>query len=392
MKLITCFLTVSCFCISQLQSFAQVSNRDEGLVTYTLGTDTTVSQYYSLSGNQFKTTVVLLSGTPVKLEGKGELDKSGDLKQVQSKTFAIDSSGEWKLVSEASNVFTGDSSVYTVTSNGKIVYRRAVPGKGIVSNAADACSFYVFPYMGHFAPQKNGDTLFHCQLSFGECRKYMVARVSKNELSIGSNVMGKIKLYVDDNGRMTRADAIGSSLNFIASVKRDKNDPVAWMNALAKRKFLTGTTAPKTFRDTAVLVSGNKKIEIDYWRPYRRNRQIFGAVVPWNRFWRTGANNATQLRTNVDLVVDGTILPAGKYSLWTYPTETDWQLMINSKADVWGTEYDPKADIIHIPLHVEKMNDITEILKISLLPAADNEARLVIEWENYRVWADMQMN
>jgi Protein of unknown function (DUF2911) len=66
-------------------------------------------------------------------------------------------------------------------------------------------------------------------------------------------------------------------------------------------------------------------------------------------------------------------------------------LMINSKADVWGTEYDPSADIMHVPMHVEKTSEITEILKISLLPSGDDKARLVIEWENYRVWIDVQM-
>ena len=189
--------------LSCLHDTAQTSfGNDHGLVTYKLGSDTTISQYFELNSRRFNTIIIFLTGQVTKYEGSGELDETGDLKEVQSKAFNLDSSGKWNLVSEATNIFNGDSSVYTVSNKGKIVYRRAVKGKGIVSNAADACSFFVFPYMGFFAPRKRGDTLFHCQLSFGECRTYHVARLSEKELKIGSNVMGRVKLFVDRSNRM----------------------------------------------------------------------------------------------------------------------------------------------------------------------------------------------
>jgi hypothetical protein len=190
---------------------------------------------------------------------------------------------------------------------------------------------------------------------------------------------------------MQGADAIGSSLNWIATVERENNkDYGEWLDILAKRKWATGSLAPRTFRDTARLVTGNKNIEVDYWRPYRRNREIFGAVVPWNRIWRTGANNATQFRTTADLNFNGNKLPAGKYSIWTYPTETGWQLIFNKKADVWGTEYDSTANFLKLSLKVEKTSEPVEILKISLLPQDENKTRLIIEWEYYKAWADFE--
>ena len=118
-----------------------------------------------------------------------------------------------------------------------------------------------------------------------------------------------------------------------------------------------GTLAPRTFRDTTRLTLENKKIEVDYWRPYRRNREIFGAVVPWNRIWRTGANNATQLRTDQDLDFSGNKLVTGTYSLWTYPTQQGWQLIVNKQADIWGTEYDSTGNLFKVPLTVEKTAD-----------------------------------
>jgi hypothetical protein len=388
-KLFFIYALMFSFC---LHTWAQkYSQKDRGLVIYKLGTDTTISQFFEFSNKQFHTIILSLTGQATKYEGDGRLDETGDLKQVLSKTFNLDSSGNWVMNNEASNIFTGDSSIYTVKRYGKEVFRRSVPGKGIVSTAADATSFFVFPYMGFFAPSKIGDTLFHCQLSFGECRKFHVARLAKHQLKVGSNVMGILKLFVDDNGRMQGADAIGSSLNWIATVERENNkDYGEWLDILAKRKWATGSLAPRTFRDTARLVTGNKNIEVDYWRPYRRNREIFGAVVPWNRIWRTGANNATQFRTTADLNFNGNKLPAGKYSIWTYPTETGWQLIFNKKADVWGTEYDSTANFLKLSLKVEKTSEPVEILKISLLPQDENKTRLIIEWEYYKAWAEFE--
>src|SRR5438874_12097952 len=153
------------------------SQKDRGLVIYKLGTDTTITQYFNFDNRRFETTIISFTGTVTKYEANGELDESGDIKQVSSRIFSLDSLGNWTMSSEGTNIFSGDSSVYTARRNGKEIAHRAVAGKGIVSNMADAASVIVFPYMGFFAPRKIGDTLFHCQFVFGECRRYQVARL-----------------------------------------------------------------------------------------------------------------------------------------------------------------------------------------------------------------------
>src|ERR1051326_1750334 len=363
-----CLLFIFCSFIHSSIYSQNFSQGDRGLVIYKLGTDTTITQYFNFDNRRFETTIISFTGAVTKYEANGELDESGDIKQVFSKIFILDSVGNWALTAEATNIFTGDSSVYTARRNGKEIAHRAMAGKGIVSNIADAASVIVFPYMGFFAPGKIGDTLFHCQLVFGECRKYHVARLGKNDLKVGSTAMGRLKLFVDDRGRMQGGDATGSSVNWIASVERQGKDYREYLDVMAKRRWATGTLAPKTFRDTTRLTFENKKIEVDYWRPYRRNREIFGAVVPWDRVWRTGANNATQLRSDDDLEFAGNKLISGKYSIWTYPTENGWQLIFNKKADTWGTEYDSTANFFQVPMTVEKATTPVEILTISLVP------------------------
>lgn len=385
-----CFSFAMPFTIA-IHAFSQnYSQKDKGLVTYKLGTDTTIVQYFEFDNKKFHTLIFTFTGSVTRYEGDGELDETGDLKKVFSKTYNLDSSATWKLISEGTNIFNGDSTVYTATQNGKELHR-AIVSKGIIFNV-DAVSFYVFPYMGFFAPSKKGDTIFHCHLALGECRRLHVTRTATNELNVVSNVLGRLKLFVDDRGRMQGANAIGSSINLIASVERENKNYNEYLDAMARRRWAEKSFAPRTFRDTARLVVENKKIEVDYWRPYRRNRQIFGAVVPWERVWRTGANNATQLRSDEDLEFDGNKLTSGKYSIWTYPTETGWQLILNKRADTWGTEYDSTANFFKVPMTVEKTTQPVEILTISLLSENNDTARLLIEWEYYRAWADFKID
>src|SRR4030095_496421 len=235
------------------------SHKDKGLVTYKLGTDTTTVQYFEFDNRKFHTTIFNFTGSITKYEGDGELDDAGDLKKVVSKTFNLDSTGTWKGISEGINAFNGDSTIYTATQNGKEI-RRAVASKGIVFNV-DAISFFVFPYMGFFAPPKIGDTLLHCNLAFGECRKFQVARTGKSELKVGSNPLGRLKLFVDDRGRMQGIDAIGSSINVVASVQRENKNYDQYLDAMARRRWAEKSFAPRTFRDTARMVLEHKKLE-----------------------------------------------------------------------------------------------------------------------------------
>ena len=96
-----------------------------------------------------------------------------------------------------------------------------------------------------------------------------------------------------------------------------------------------------------------------------RNRKIMGQLVPYGKIWRTGANEATGFVTDTDLDIGGTKVPAGKYTLYTLPGESSWQLVINKQTGQWGTEYDEKQDLARIPLKVGKTSSPVETMKFS---------------------------
>jgi len=106
---------------------------------------------------------------------------------------------------------------------------------------------------------------------------------------------------------------------------------------------------------TATFTFNNgKNITIDYSRPSMRGRTIFGGLVPWGQVWRTGANAATTLKTDVDLTIGGASVPAGTYTLYTIPEEKKWMLIINKETGQWGTKYDQAQDLARVEMKLSK--------------------------------------
>lgn len=189
------------------------------------------------------------------------------------------------------------------------------------------------------------------------------------------------RVTVDPNGLITVVDAtagttVGTVTRRVPSV--DLEGIRSRWTAMAKAGQLTGPASPP---DTVRATVGAANIEIAYSRPFRRGRTIFGSgVVPWGQVWRTGANAATQLTTTKDIMIGGTHLPAGKYTLWTLPTETGSKLIINSQTGQWGTAYDPKRDFARVDLTTKTLNAPVEQFTISVVPAAQGGV-LKMAWD-----------
>lgn len=366
-----------------LNLFAQSGPADEGIVYYTLGNDTTVIQYFSFNNHEYKTVFIQFTGAITKCVANGRLTPSGDIEAISSVNYRLDSTGNWEMTTKGENVFNGDSSVYTaINAKGAVVNRRSFSGRGIVANGMDIASFYTFPYMGFYAPRIVGDTLFHRQLSFNGYRRYMVYRQAKKEIRVGSNLMGYLTLLTDKKGKLQAIEGVGSSLNIRASLDR-KHTAESLLDDIAKRRNAAGGTAVRTLADTARVTLGATAIEVYYWRPHKRGREIFGNVVPWGRVWRTGANNATQLRISKDIIIGGKELPKGAYGIWSLPTENGWELIINKNAGAWGTDHDPAADLFRIPLKIGRLDMAQETLSITLSSVDDTKAVLRIAWDTY---------
>jgi len=145
---------------------------------------------------------------------------------------------------------------------------------------------------------------------------------------------------------------------------------IAIIAALPGRVSAQATQGPPLSpRDTARASIGGATVLVDYGAPSKRGRVIFGGLVPWNAVWRTGANAATQLETSADLVIGGTTVPAGKYTLFTLPTPKGVSLIVNRETGQWGTDYRAERDFVRIPMRTASVASPVERMRIALEPA-----------------------
>jgi hypothetical protein len=134
---------------------------------------------------------------------------------------------------------------------------------------------------------------------------------------------------------------------------------------------------------TAEFTWNGKKIAVDYSRPSMRNRKIFGGLVPYDKVWRTGANEATGFTTEADLVMGGVTIPKGNYTIYTLPSPASWKLIINKQTGQWGTEYDPSQDLARIDMKVDTLDAPVEQFTISFAPTSKGGV-MKMEWETTR--------
>lgn len=132
-------------------------------------------------------------------------------------------------------------------------------------------------------------------------------------------------------------------------------------------------------------VVGLTKLSLIYSRPGVKNRVIWGELVPYDKVWRTGANEATQFSISTDVKLNGQSLPAGSYSLHTLPTKGNWTVIINKVADQWGS-YDYKESEDALRFNVTPVpHEMTEWMQFSFTDIAVDHATLVLDWEKLRV-------
>jgi hypothetical protein len=137
---------------------------------------------------------------------------------------------------------------------------------------------------------------------------------------------------------------------------------------------------------TATGKIGQANVTITYCSPSVRGRKIWGELVPYNKVWRSGANEATLIETDKDLMVEGKKLPAGKYSLYTIPGEKEWQIIINSQTGQWGIERSgettrkPEKDVLVVTVKSKRSSAMVESLNYTI-----GKKGIELKWENLEV-------
>jgi hypothetical protein len=128
----------------------------------------------------------------------------------------------------------------------------------------------------------------------------------------------------------------------------------------------TFAIAQESPRETATGAAGSADIKIEYGAPSVRGRKIWGDLVPYGQIWRTGANPVTEITLSKDIKVQGRVLHAGKYSIFTIPGQDEWKVIFNSETGQWGIKDDgsanddPSKDVLTVTAKAEKSKEFHE--------------------------------
>lgn len=127
-------------------------------------------------------------------------------------------------------------------------------------------------------------------------------------------------------------------------------------------------------------------VKITYSSPSKLGREIFGKLVPYGQVWRTGANEATEITVTKNILIQGTLLKAGTYSLFTIPQKENWTVIINNEVGLWGSyNYNSKLDQMRLVVPVQKLNDEFYERFTMRFDQRNDVADLIIAWDNVRI-------
>ncbi len=366
---------------------------DKAAFITTLGRDTVAIESVDRAGNRVTGDIVVRVPATVRVHYEVELRADGS---VARSTYESDPMGAKDMAGRRLTLdFDGDSVHATIDSAGRTrkVARPKPSGVVPMLMTGFGASYGLYSAMGLYElllertrPSAN-DTLVVQAIDIANGAVSNRKFVARSETRIDVDYFGILwtHLTVDANGRITAADARGTT----EQTQTERAGPVD-IGALAK-SFASadrsgkgvGAASPNVIAKGAI---GGHPVVVTYGSPRRRGRVILGAVVPYDKVWRTGANEATVLTFDRDMTIGGAQLPAGAYSLWTIPkADGTVQLIINRQHGQWGTSYDPAQDVVRVPMKASTAPAPQENFAIDV-PASGTSGELRISWDVF-VWS-----
>ncbi|HEX7596056.1 MAG TPA: DUF2911 domain-containing protein, partial [Gemmatimonadaceae bacterium] len=209
-------------------------------------------------------------------------------------------------------------------------------------------------------------------------------RPSATQVEVDFFRIAWMHVKLDENGHVVSADAIETTEK-TRTMRTDFIDVPAAANQYAGRDRAghgLGLASPDTLVRTKL---GPANIILEFGRPSKRNREILGNVVPYDKVWRTGANAASALSSDRELTIGGKTIPAGSHTLWTLPKRDGVDLIVNRQVGQWGTDYDPSRDLVRIPMTVSTAAAPQEQFAITIT-GSGSSGELHIQWDTF-VWS-----
>lgn len=233
-------------------------------------------------------------------------------------------------------------------------------------------------------------------LSGSRVQSFPIADLGPDSMTITHPARGTMRVRVDARGRLMALDA-GATTRKLLVERRP------WMADDAMLRIATRWTERDAAGRSLGALSGRGQLDAvvagarigaDYGTPSKRGREIWGSLVPFGQVWRTGANQATHLTTDRDLVFGGgddtVLVPAGRYTLFSIPQRDGGLLIVSRQTGQAGTAYDPAHDLGRVRLTARPLAEPVEVFTIAANPEAAGGV-LRLQWDRMELVAPFRV-
>lgn len=220
------------------------------------------------------------------------------------------------------------------------------------------------------ANAETADSLVIDLLSGRRTMPFVVRRTAPATYAVTHPSRGTMTVDVGDEGQLLTLDASETTRALLVT-RVDEVDTEELAAEFAAREAAGEAVGELSGRGETVAEVDGARIVVDYGRPAKRGRDIYGGLVPFGEVWRTGANRATHFTTGQDLMLGGTHIPAGTYTLFSIPGPESWTLIVSRDTDIGGTSYDPNSDLARIEIETRPLPDVVEDFTIAVEPEGE---------------------
>ncbi len=303
--------------------------------------------------------------------------EDGSLAEYTARTYAGgDASGE--LLRTETLVVAEDGSRQLVTTQGGEERARDVdPEPG----AVPFIDILHWPFEASMRWQMDELGSLQAEVPVFTGRPFPLIRNDDGSWGLRHPSRGVSTMQVDEMGRITMLDGTGSTRAYdLTRVPYDQLDKATMASTFGDRPL--GELSGRGQIDDVV---GGIRFTGDYGTPQKRGRDIFGGLLAYGVWWRTGANAATQFSFDGDIVIDGEVIPAGDYSLSSIPEEDGGTLIINRQTGQGGQSYDESMDQARVRMRRDMLDETVEGFEIRAV-STDEGGRIELRWDDTVYW------
>lgn len=353
---------------------AAASTADSAGFVTRLGIDTLAIENFIRTDNRIEANVVLRSPSTRHTRYVMEWQPNGTMTRLEAAEIPLVPGA---VIRREVVTRIGDSLRIEVTDTGA-TRTRVVPAPPTTFPFIDMVH-WPYELIARRAAVIGADSVMQPLLTGRATADFKVTRIGRDSMTIAHPFRGTMRARVDNAGRLLGLNAGGTTVQRTAWMPLE---PVRarWAQLDAAGRGIGALSG----RGSGASTIGNAMVKVDYGTPAKRGREIWGALVPYGKVWRTGANLATHFETDRELVLgsgsDTLVVPPGKYTLFTIPEQNGGTLIVNRQTGQGGTTYDQARDLGRVRMIPRSLAEPVELFTILVTPTGST-GELRLQWD-----------